>query len=918
MDDLLTEFLAETNEGLAGLERQMLDLEKNPTNLEIVRTIFRVIHTIKGTCGFLGLNRLESVAHATENVLGLMRDGELVPNPTIMGTLFAAIDRLRAIVTAVESGEDERNPHEDKVIIKALNACFSATSEEEMTSAIHTILTESHTDTTDTVVERIPTCDVPFEIFNDTAPIEMSAANPSNNEPAEADYNQKTPPNSISQEQHFSPLPPSLQNTASSTQTTPSSQKFIRVHLDVLDNLITLISELVLTRNQLLQLMQTSIDPIFNIPLSRLSYITTELQEEVMKTRMQTIENAWAKFPRLIHDLSQELNKKIDLIQIGGETELDRQVLELIKDPLTHMIRNSADHGIEAPDMRLQKGKPETGTITLKAFHEGGQIVIEIIDDGAGIDPIRLKKKLVEKGMISPDEASTLSDWQTINYIFRPGFSTADSISNVSGRGVGMDVVKANIEKLSGTIDLHSAVDKGTHFTIKIPLTLTIISALIFESQGERFAIPQLSVTELVRVSPRSAYQIEYINKTPILRLRNGLLPLIFLESLLNLNLHPNKPLHQRELCVIVIHIGTIGLGIVVDKVFDTQEIVVKPLSKIFSQSKFFSGSTILGDGGIVLILDQNAIANQLKEISGTDSKLTIMSQFKPINDKTLLLVFKVNKKKYAVPLALVARIAEISKGSIEWVNDTWLIHYQEHLLPIAKFDGNWTTTELQQTSHENMPLLIFADRGYAMGLAIEEIVNIIEYDLKIEIENKKDGCLGTTIMNGQTTSIVDCEFYLKKAFPGWFEHRNLEIQEGIRKIQVLFVDDSQFFRNLFMPLLTLAGFDVKTAHNGIQGIQYLRHHQEFDIIISDIEMPEMSGFDFAKEIRQMESYQNKALIALTSRATEEDIKYCLECGFDNHYSKTQQKQLLEKLQELRRGILEKEYGFYESSHNNG
>lgn len=844
MDDLLNEFLAETNEGLANLEKLMLDLERTPDDAEIIRTIFRIIHTIKGTCGFLGLGRLEAVSHAAENVLSKMRDGKLKVNAVIMGTLLVALDRLRAIVSCIEQGSEDKFPDEDQIIVKALNDCL--TLEAQFDEAIH--------ESDKPVLEPIKT-------------------------------------------------DPKKQNV-------PVPHQYIRVHVDILDNLINLISELVLTRNQLLQYSQSSIDPVFNIPLSRLSYITSELQEEVMKTRMQTIENAWAKIPRLIHDLSKDLGKQIELVQKGGDTELDRQVLELIKDPLTHMIRNSADHGLETPDVREKAGKNPTGTITLNAYHEGGQIVIEIKDDGAGIDPEALKANLMEKGLITSDEASALTDWQIINYIFKPGFSTASSVTSVSGRGVGMDVVKSNIEKLSGTIDLQSVVGQGTTFTIKIPLTLTIISALIFESQGERFAIPQLSVTELVRVSKRSMYKIEFINKTPILRLRKGLLPLIFLEDLLNIK-KDDKPLDQRELCIIVIHIGNTGFGIVVDRVYDTQEIVVKPLAKALNTVKFFSGSTILGDGGIVLILDQNAISNQLKDINGSENIQSLVPQTKGIHEKTLLLLFKDQNQNFAVPLALVSRIAEVCVDQLENVNDTWLIRYQEHLLPVTRFSGFWSAEQIKRNNTETMPMLIFSDRGYAMGLVIEEIVNIIEYDLDIEIANKKEGSLGTTLINGDTTSIVDCEYYLEKYFPGWFDHRSVEAMEGVRKIRLLFVDDSQFFRSLFTPLLLMSGFDVVTANCGLQALKICREQTDFDIVISDIEMPEMSGFELAVELRKLSAFQETLLIALTSRSTKEDITYCMQCGFNFHFSKTQQKQLIEQIHELRRNILNQEYQVY-------
>ncbi len=864
MDELLTEFLLETHEGLDGLDRHLLDLERDPHNKDIINTIFRVVHTIKGTCGFLGLKRLEAVSHTTESVLGRLREGRLTVNPTVIGTLFAAVDRLNAIVHAVSDGVEDPSPHEDEAVIKALNACLSSSDVPEVPEEVKAIQKSDEQSTTTLASVGVDHNTAPTFQDRDTAPSQK--------------------------------------------------QQFIRVNLKVLDNLMTLISELVLTRNQLLQIMQSSADSSYNIPLSRLSYITTELQEEVMKTRMQTIENAWATFPRLIHDLEHFLDKKIKLVQKGGDTELDRQVLELIKDPLTHMIRNSADHGLESGADRIKTGKPEHGTITLNAFHEGGQIVIEVIDDGAGIDPSRLRERLAQKGLASPEDIDAMSDWHVINQIFKPGFSTAEMVTNLSGRGVGMDVVKSNIEKLGGVIDLRSNVGQGTHFTIKIPLTLTIIPALIFKIKGERFAIHQLIVSELVRISKRSPHQIEYINKTPILRLRNGLLPLVFLDDLLNLEDDDkacDDGLHAtHERCIIVVHIGMTMFGIVVDHVFDTQEIVVKPLSRLLNNTRFFSGSTILGDGGIVLIIDPNSIAYQFKEVTAKEADHIVDNfHFKTAKDKTFLLVFRVNGGHFAVPLALVSRIAEIVYKNLECVNETWMIHYQDHLLPVVKFEGNWTMDDVHANRDVKAPMLIFNDHGHAVGIVIDEILTIIEEKMDIELTHQKDGSLGTSIIGGKTTSIVDCEYYLKKAFPKWFEHRDLSTKENARKMRVLFVDDSAFFRNLILPVLTLSGFDVMTAVNGREALQICSERSDFDIIVTDIEMPEMNGADFIKEIRKRDAFKDMVVVALTSCAEKEDVERCLSYGFNFHFAKTQQKELLEGLSRMRELILKTEMG---------
>jgi two-component system chemotaxis sensor kinase CheA len=572
------------------------------------------------------------------------------------------------------------------------------------------------------------------------------------------------------------------------------------------------------------------------------------------------------------------------------------------------MIRNSADHGLEGPDERIAAGKPAKGTIILRAYHEGGQIIIEIQDDGRGINPEKIKKKIIEKNLASEEELASMNDWQIINFVFKPGFSTAEAITSVSGRGVGMDVVKSNIEKLGGIVDLNSVVGKGTRFTIKIPLTLTIISALIFESAGERFAIPQLSVTELVRVSRRSQHKIEYINKTAVLRLRNGLLPLIFLSDFFGLS-EPIADYSTQDLCVIVVNVGAVGFGIVVDRVFDIQEIVVKPLSKVLRDIRFFSGSTILGDGGIVMILDPNSIANQLKDASGGDSSLVVESGSQRLGpEQTLLLVFNVSELSYAVPLALVARISEISFKDLEYVNGTWLARYHDHLLPLSKFEGNWSMDDIQENSTKTFPVLIFTDRGHAVGIAIDEIANILETVLDIEIHNRNDGILGTSIIDGVTTSIIDCEYHLKRAYPSWFEHKSLVQQHGVRKMKVLVVDDSQFFRSLIVPVLTLADFEVVQGTDAQHGLRLARQHSDAEIIISDIEMPGMSGFEFVKELRQLKGFNEKIIIALTSRGSEEDIKRGREAGFDYHFEKTKQKELLACVEKVREGILKSEY----------
>ncbi len=445
MDDLLADFLTETNESLAELDVALVTLERTPNDEATLGFIFRLVHTIKGTCGFLGLPRLERVAHAGENILGKIRDKALTVSPDIISQVLAALDRIKMIVAHLAATGSEP-AGDDSVLIATLNATAAGQTAAPAAS---------------------PEAAAPEEIEEPETPVpEPVAAAP---EPA---------------------IPQTAPAAAAQT---------IRVTVDVLEDLMTLVSELVLTRNQLLQLARTQENGHFSVPLQRLSHITSDLQEGVMKTRMQPIGNAWNKLPRLVRDLSREMNKKIELTMLGAETELDRQVLELIKDPLTHMVRNSGDHGLETPAERKAAGKAETGRITLNAFHEGGHIIIEISDDGRGLAVDRIKAKALSNGLATEAELAGMSDDQIARFIFRAGLSTAAKVTAVSGRGVGMDVVKTNIEKIGGTIDLKNRPGHGTTFTIKIPLTLAIVSALIVEAGRERFAIPQLSVVELVR-----------------------------------------------------------------------------------------------------------------------------------------------------------------------------------------------------------------------------------------------------------------------------------------------------------------------------------------------------------------------------------------------------------------------------------
>ncbi|MBW3559946.1 MAG: chemotaxis protein CheA, partial [Proteobacteria bacterium] len=612
MDDLLSEFLTETAESLEVVDAELVKFEANPNERAVLDNIFRLVHTIKGTCGFLGLPRLEALAHAGETLLGKFRDGALAVTPDAVTLVLRSIDRIKELLSHLELVGVEPEG-QDGDLIGALEAMSEGRGPQAGKAAQGKaapaqpvkpdpvrldMLSPDERDMSDAVGAFDP------ELGRNLRPGEVSMAElEAAFLAAESEVAAPTP----------APAPaPSAaaaeEGEGARTEGGVAGQS-IRVGVDVLETLMTTVSELVLTRNQLLQMVRALDDSEFKAPLQRLSVITGELQEGVMKTRMQPIGAAWKKLPRIVRDISGDVGKKINLVMEGENTELDRQVLELIKDPLTHMVRNSADHGLEDTAGRRAAGKPEVGVIRLSAFHEGGFIVIQIADDGKGLNTERIREKAIANNLVSRADAGGLSDTQVHRFIFAAGFSTAETVTNLSGRGVGMDVVRTNIEQIGGQVDLHSVAGKGTTFTIKIPLTLAIVSTLIVKAGGQRFAMPQLNVKELIRTAGGAEHRVEMINETRVLRLRDRLLPLLGLSDFLQL------PDPGNAGFVVVMEVGGRQFGVAVDDVFDTEEIVVKPLAQMLRDVAAFSGATILGDGSVVLIMDPNTLAGAVGEL---------------------------------------------------------------------------------------------------------------------------------------------------------------------------------------------------------------------------------------------------------------------------------------------------------------
>jgi len=769
MDEVTQEFLIESNELLDQLDRDLVDLEKDTGSKELLARIFRAIHTIKGTSGTLGFPKLESVAHVGENVLSRMRDGKLVLNAEITSALLNMIDAIRKILRTVESSGREGDPE----LADVIRALTELRDEGEKAP-------EPKPSTSGEMAE-------PVEAKNLGAIlIERHAISPDAVEAARDQQMQGDPRRIGEILVHHGAAEPKMVLEALQEQATQmaSAASTIRVDVNLLDRVMNLVGELVLARNQILQFTSTQKDASFLSTAQRLNLITTELQEGVMKTRMQPIGNVWNKFPRIVRDLALNCGKQVQLEMEGTETELDKTIIEAIKDPLTHIVRNSLDHGIETPAVRVSKGKPPAGRLRLRAFHEGGQVNIEISDDGAGIDLAKVKDKAIQRGLLSAQQTSKLSDREIMNLVFTPGFSTADQVSNVSGRGVGMDVVKTNIEKIGGTVDLGSSPAQGTTLRIKIPLTLAIIPALIVTSGSERFAIPQVSLLELVRLEGQEAEQgIEMIHGAPVHRLRGNLLPLVYLNRELRLEARQaTRSDHGATVNIVVLQADGRPFGLVVDDINDTEEIVVKPLGKQLKGIACFAGATIMGDGQVALILDVLGLAQQAAVIS--EGKERSLAQAKTKTDDVTLkqdswLVFRVGEQgRVAIPLPVVSRLEEFDSSAVEFSGNQPVVQYRGEIMPLV-----YVAEALQLVAagrkHDRLQVVVYAEDGRSVGLVVEEILDIVEQQVAITRGQQSTRLLGSAVIQQHVTDLLNVPEIVaglvpaKQDMPAWPEGKH-------------------------------------------------------------------------------------------------------------------------------------------------
>jgi len=742
MDELTREFLIESQEGLDRMERCLTELEERPQDAGLLGDIFRSVHTIKGTTGFLGFKRLEKLAHAGENLLGLLRDGKLTADGPMITGLLQLMDGLRSILKIIES-EGTEGEGEDAALIARLEdmqiptityAAKTPRAKAAHAPPAHAGAAPPENSATTALTEIRPQTSLEHQL---EAPAESTADKPRRAAPAA-----------------IASLEPETDPAKPRPQANSAAESSLRVDVTLLNRMMNLVGELVLTRNQVLQ--ATANDPNLTLLSRRLDMVTADLRESVMKARMQPVSNIFSKMPRIVRDLSQSLGRRVRLQVEGQETELDKSLLEAIKDPLTHAVRNSLDHGIELPEARQAAGKDPEGTLRLRAAQEGSHVLIEVSDDGKGVDVDKVRQKAIERGVIAQERAAHLAERELLQLVFLPGFSTAAAVTNVSGRGVGMDVVRTNVEKIGGKVEIDSRAGKGTTLRMRIPLTLAIIPALIVRSVGQSFALPQGALSELVHVPPsQAASAIEWIEDAPLYRLRGKLLPLVFLDRLLMPH-SDRKNFAERDNFIAVLEADGRQFGLVVDGLADPEEIVVKPLSAVLKDIGLYSGATVLGNAELALILDPAAIAmkagvNMHGEEAATNAEAALHATQATKNIEYLLV--EVADRQAAVPLGDVLRIEQLPASRIEYIGYRPVLNFEGQLLPIE--DSGGVLAAAQGNSQAQVIVVVCREGNRHVGIAVSHVLDVAAGGDLFEAGTTQRTS-GVTLLKSRVTGVVD------------------------------------------------------------------------------------------------------------------------------------------------------------------
>ena len=877
-DEDIRQFLIESNENLATLDDEIVKLEKTPENNALISSVFRTIHTIKGTCGFFGFDLLSATAHITENILAQARAGQRTLTPDLISLILEAVDKIKILLVNIEQTGVEGDVDCAELIgrLEVAHDNLGSGAAEPAAAPTPAPVAAAPALTPEPAPTIAPPPAVSVSVIVAPPPPPQAVAPVAPPPPAPQVVVSVAPPPAPPAPAPAPPPapPPPPVPAASAPPKAPaaSTDSTIRVDVGLLDKLMNLVGELVLARNQLLQNSSTQSTSLQKTT-QRLNLITSELQEGVMKTRMQPIGVVWNKLPRVVRDLASQVGKQISIEMIGADTELDKTIIEAIKDPLTHIVRNSCDHGVESPATRTGKGKDPEGRLLLRAFHEGGVVNIEITDDGAGIDPNKMRTKAVEKGLITEEQAAQLNDQSARELIFAPGFSTAEKVTSISGRGVGMDVVKTNIEKIGGNVEILEGKPFGTTIRIRIPLTLAIIPGLIVSlktappaglhtgaARDERFVVPQANLLELVRVEgPKIAERIKSLHGTPIFHYRGQLLPLVYLRRILGKSM-PDED--QEAVSIVVLQAENRHLGLVVDAIHDTQEIVVKPLGRQLKGLDCYLGGTIMGDGLPALILDVAGLA-RLANLQGRNSSAVIDAarsgpQQVALPTKMLLLFRAGSFHRIAVPLPLVARLEKIPTNTIERAAGHAVLHYRGDILPLVDLVSVLEPgSDHDSLAGDIIQLIVFTDGIRRIGVIVDQIVDIVDEAVTVRRGAAAPGLLGSAVIGGKITDLLDLHAVVGAGGGNWLNSEDI----GSKGHTILLLDSCLPAREMIAEYLGASGFDVTSANSVADAMPRIRQ-STFDLVIAAV--PEgRTGFDTLKALRRDKQFDRLPILGL-------------------------------------------------------
>jgi two-component system chemotaxis sensor kinase CheA len=993
-DEIILEYLAECREHLTTIEADLLSMEQSGAAIDeqLVNRVFRAAHSIKGGAGFFDLHKIKELGHRTENVLDLVRSGQMIPNSEIVSILLLAFDKLRTLIQDYADSNnadiseftealgrlaeahlepDQKHSTEETVAVSIPNGS------RRITASVFDMQQAQRAGKTVYVIEYDLIHDIqrrgqsPLEVLNNlmkcgeilTTEFDLESAGTLDQAPSDKllldvlystaldGYslcqvldlrlerihqvsNEGAAKTMQAREAAAVPAAPAAPSAPSATPDAPAAapevaaalveehaevskpvhaaqtsqaETTVRLNVALLDSLMTLAGELVLGRNQLNEAVRNEDKEGIAAGAYRVSLVTSELQGAVSLTRMQPVSSLFAKFPRLVRDLASQLGKEVQLKLEGGEVELDKTILEGLSDPLTHMVRNSVDHGVESPAARVAAKKPAMGTVVLAARHQAGQVVIEISDDGKGLAGDKIGASAVAKGMITAERLQKMSDYEKQELIFMPGVSTAEKLSNVSGRGVGMDVVKTNLDRLGGKVEIDSVPGRGSAFRIKLPLTLAIIPSLLVSDCGERFAIPQVSVGELIRIPADQIEQRTHrAGDAELVLLRNRLVPMVYLCDALG---NARAERGSRALNIVLVDAGTMEYGLVVGELHDTVEIVVKPMGRHLQGLVEYAGATILGDGQVAVILDVAGLAAQagLSRAANPTTTAEVSANDDAAGEMRSLLLFQNGPgEDCAVPIELVTRVERVRAAQVENLGGRRTMQYGGVSLPLVALRDVAAVDEMVES--QQWVVVVFDCAGKTLGLLAAEPLDMVETRVVMDTGTlRQPGVAGSALLNGRTTLMLDI-FELagkfRRAGPEPERRAATPLDLSLQGATILVAEDSDFFRGQIQRLMEGVGYKVLTADDGQSAWEMLDSHaSEISLVTTDIEMPRLDGLGLTKRIRADARFDHLPIIALSTLASEEEMAHGLAVGLNEYQVKLDQEQLLDSIGKALSGI---------------